>query len=200
MSLAALMGFGILLGAAFGVRTLAHRRRTGEAAFRSPPNRAAWVGDGLFTLGVAAVMVGPILELADVVEPLDGLAWFPVQVSGAVLLAVGAGIALLAQAQMGASWRAGIDVSEHYELVRDGLFRVVRNPFYLGIIVATTGVTLMVPSAVTAIGWIAVVFGCEIDVRLVEEPHLAATKGGRYREYAAITGRFLPSVGRGLRC
>ncbi|MGH8986791.1 MAG: methyltransferase family protein [Acidimicrobiia bacterium] len=84
-----------------------------------------------------------------------------------------------------------------YELVCHGLFRVVRNPFYLGIILAVAGVVLMVPSVVAALGWIAVVLGCEIDVRLVEEPHLSKALGPRYREYAAAaTGRFLPGLGR----
>lgn len=100
---------------------------------------------------------------------------------------------------MGASWRAGLDVSCSYELVSDGLFRMVRNPFYLGVILATAGVAMTAPSTVAGIGWMAVLLGCTIDVRLVEESHLAAVKGHHYYEYAAVTGRFLPRVGRGLR-
>lgn len=90
MAGAALVGFGILLGVAFGVRTVIHRHTTGEPTLRAPPTRAAWVGDGLFTLGVAAAIAGPVLELLDVVEPINSLALLPVKLSGAVLLAVGA--------------------------------------------------------------------------------------------------------------
>lgn len=199
MPAGALVGFGALLALAFGLRTVIHRRRTGEAGWRVPPTRAAWVGDGLFTSGLGAGIAAPVLDLVDVVEPIDALNRLPVQVTGAVLLVAGGGVGLVAQVQMGTTWRAGIDVSGRYELVRDGLFRVVRNPFYLGIILAAAGVALMVPNVVALVGWIAVVLGCEIDVRLVEEPHLVAAKGHAYREYATATGRFLPRLGRASR-
>ncbi|MGH8986511.1 MAG: methyltransferase family protein, partial [Acidimicrobiia bacterium] len=188
-----------LLVTVFGVRTVIHQRRMGETAWRAPPNRAARVGDGLFTIGVLAATAGPALDLADVVEPATAFDRFSVHVVGVALLSVGGALAVLAQVHMGESWRAGIDVSGSYELVCHGLFRVVRNPFYLGIILAVAGVVLMVPSVVTPLGWIAVVLGCEIDVRLVEEPHLSKALGPRYREYAAVTGRFLPGLGRGSR-
>jgi protein-S-isoprenylcysteine O-methyltransferase Ste14 len=196
MTVGALAGFGALLVTVFGVRTLIHRRRTGETGWRAPPNRAACVGDGLFTIGVVAAMTGPALDLADAIEPVTAFDQFAVHLVGVALLSLGGGLAVLAQIHMGESWRAGIDASGSYELVRHGLFRVVRNPFYLGIMMAVAGVVLMVPSVVTALGWIAVVLGCEIDVRLVEEPHLSQVLGVRYREYAAATGRFVPRVGR----
>ena len=33
-------------------------------------------------------------------------------------------------------------------------------------------------------------------MRLIEEPYLLATHGSSYRNYAAVTGRFVPSIGR----
>ncbi len=36
----------------------------------------------------------------------------------------------------------------------------------------------------------------ELQVRAVEEPHLQAEHGERYRAYAARAGRFVPGVGR----
>jgi protein-S-isoprenylcysteine O-methyltransferase Ste14 len=195
-AVAALVGFGFLLGLAFGVRTVIHRRATGDSGWRVAPTRAAWLGDGLFTMGVVGAVVGAVLDTAGVLEPIDALHRLAVQAVGVVVLASGGALAVLAQIQMGTSWRAGIDTSADYELVRNGLFRVVRNPFYLGIILAAAGVALLAPNIVTFSGWIAVVLGCEIDVRVVEEPLLAATKGQPYCEYAATTGRFLPGVGR----
>lgn len=196
MSTGALVGFAVLLGSAFGVRTLIHLRNTGESGWQVPPTPAARVGDGLFTIGVVAAIAGPVLDLVGAIEPIDELNRLSIQIAGVVFLAIGGGLCLLAQVQMGASWRAGIDVSGGYDLVCDGLFRVVRNPFYLGIILAAAGVAVMVPNVVAILGWIGVLLGCEIDVRLVEEPHLLATKGRRYREYAAATGRFFPRLGR----
>ena len=38
--------------------------------------------------------------------------------------------------------------------------------------------------------------GVEIQVRIVEEPHLDKTHGPTYRNYAHRVGRFVPAVGR----
>lgn len=196
MALGALVGFTILLVSAFGVRSIAQAHRTGDAGWRAPPTAAAYVGDGAFTMGVGAGIAGAVLSLTNTVEPIDALNRLATQVTGVFVLIAGGGLALVAQAQMGTAWRAGIDVSDQYELVRDGVFRVVRNPFYLGMIVAVAGIALMVPSLLALTGLVAIVVGCEIDVRLVEEPHLQRAKGYEYRRYAATTGRFVPRVGR----
>lgn len=95
----------------------------------------------------------------------------------------------------GRSWRAGIDVSHDYELVTRGLFGLVRNPFYTGFIVASAVVFLMSPNLVTLLGWVMVVAGCEVHVRLVEEPHLRATRGNDYSEYEKRVPRFIPRLG-----
>jgi protein-S-isoprenylcysteine O-methyltransferase Ste14 len=115
--------------------------------------------------------------------------------AGVVLLATGASVALRAQADMGTAWRAGIDLSDD-ELVTSGLFSAVRNPFYSGMILAAAGVSLMAPNAVALTGLAALVAGSQIDVRLVEEPHLRATHGDQFDKYAASVPRFMPRVHR----
>ncbi|MGH9216257.1 MAG: methyltransferase family protein [Acidimicrobiales bacterium] len=189
---AALVGYATFLAAAFGVRSVIHRRRTGATAWLVPPTPAARVGDGLFAVGVAAIVVAPVLDLAGWLEPLGAPDQLPVNAAGVVLLAGGAAVALVAQAQMGTAWRAGIEVAERYDLVRAGLFSIVRNPFYLGTLTASLGVALMVPSVASLAGWLAVLAGCEVDVRLVEEPHLRAVHGAAYAAYEGSVPRFVP--------
>jgi protein-S-isoprenylcysteine O-methyltransferase Ste14 len=149
MSVAALGGFAAFLVGAFGVRTIIHYRRVGRSGWRSSPTRMARAGDGLFTLGVSAGLVGSMLDVWGVLEPLPFVDHLAVNASGAVILAGGAVFALVAQAQMGRSWRAGIDMSNDYELITRGLFGIVRNPFYAGSIAASAGVFLMVPNLLT---------------------------------------------------
>ncbi|MGH9244661.1 MAG: methyltransferase family protein [Acidimicrobiales bacterium] len=192
-ALAALAGYGALLAAAFGVRTLLHRRTTGTSGWLRPPTRAARAGDGLFTVGVAATLAAPVLQLTDTLDPLAALDFVVVHIAGAGLLAVGSALALVAQAQMGPAWRAGIDRAARDPLVQTGLFHLVRNPFYLGIIAATVGVAGLTPNAAALAGTVALVAGCQIDVRLVEEPNLRAAHGARYESYAASTPRFVPN-------
>ena len=96
---------------------------------------------------------------------------------------------------MGASWRIGVDESERTELVTDGPFEFVRNPIYSGVIPLVAGLTLLAPNAVSIAAFAALFAALEIQVRLVEEPHLLRAHDPAYREYASRVGRFVPGVG-----
>jgi protein-S-isoprenylcysteine O-methyltransferase Ste14 len=90
----------------------------------------------------------------------------------------------------------GVDPSERTVLRSDGPFRWVRNPIFSWMILAASGLALLVPNAASLVGLAALVVGIELQVRLVEEPYLLRTHGAAYAGYAARTGRFLPGVGR----
>lgn len=194
MAVLALVGFWGLLAVVFGVRTVLHRRLTGQSGWLAPQTPAARLGDGLFTVGLVATSAALVGDLAGVVHRLEPLDRPAVAVAGALLWAVGAVLAVAAQSQMGSAWRAGIDLAGADDLVTTGAFGVVRNPFYVGVMAASAGVALMVPNAPAVVGWVGLVVGCEIDVRLVEEPHLRASHGAAWERYARSTPRFVPGV------
>lgn len=193
MAAVALAGYVALLVVAFGVRTILHRRRTGATGWVRPPTFAAWVGDGLFTLGVVAIIAGIVLDLVGALHPVNAVDSVAVQAVGVVLLAGGAGVTFTAQAQMRSAWRAGIDLSARNELISEGLFGRVRNPFYLGMLTASLGATLIVPNIASVVAWPVLLIGCEIDVRLVEERHLRAAHGDEYAAYERSVPRFVPT-------
>jgi protein-S-isoprenylcysteine O-methyltransferase Ste14 len=115
---------------------------------------------------------------------------------GLTLYTVGLVITFVAQLQMGASWRIGTNPDDHTDLVTRGLFASVRNPIYSAMGLAILGVVLTSP---TVLGIVAVVLGlvvAEMQVRLVEEPHLRREHDDTYVRYAATTGRFVPGIGR----
>jgi protein-S-isoprenylcysteine O-methyltransferase Ste14 len=109
-----------------------------------------------------------------------------------------AGIAgtLLSQAAMGDAWRPDVTPGDHTDLVTDGPFRIVRNPILACTLATAVGLTLLVPNLLALAMVVCIFVGIQIQVRLVEEPHLIATHGDPYRSYAARTGRFLPMIGR----
>jgi len=96
---------------------------------------------------------------------------------------------------MGASWRIGVDESERTDLVTGGPFAIVRNPIYSGVIPLVLGLMLLAPNPVTIAAFAALVAAFEIQVRLVEEPHLLRAHPDAYRDYASRVGRFVPGVG-----
>jgi protein-S-isoprenylcysteine O-methyltransferase Ste14 len=140
------------------------------------------------TLFAAAFAMEP--HITHALGPLEALeppllAWY-----GAALGA--AGVALLATAQfhMGASWRVGVPKDECNALVTRGLYRYSRNPIYLGMLLALTGVFLMAPNAVTLslllAGWIAI----SAQIRL-EEDYLRRIHGKAFAHYCDRTRRWL---------
>jgi protein-S-isoprenylcysteine O-methyltransferase Ste14 len=117
------------------------------------------------------------------------LAWL-----GVGLAVCGILLVALAQRQMGASFRIGID-DENTALVQDGLFRVVRNPIFTGVLAVLAGMFLAVPCWWMLGLWTAAAVTVSRQTRL-EERHLLALHGDAYRGYASRVGRFFPVVGR----
>lgn len=113
---------------------------------------------------------------------------------GWALMLVGFVLLLLAQAQMGASWRVGVD-ERPTALVTSGLFRLVRNPIYSALLAMMTGLVLVTPSPWTAMGWVYAATVVSQQTRL-EEQHLVRLHGAAYLAYAARVGRFVPGIGR----
>ncbi len=58
------------------------------------------------------------------------------------------------------------------------------------------GLALVTPNVVAVVGFVLLVLTIEVQVRVIEEPYLAATHGDAYRDYLAEVGRFAPGVGR----
>jgi protein-S-isoprenylcysteine O-methyltransferase Ste14 len=96
----------------------------------------------------------------------------------------------VAQFQMGASWRIGIDKKNRTELVETGLFRVSRNPIFLGMRLALAGFFLTIPNAVTLSTLVLGDVLMQIQVRL-EEEHLRNLHGARYAEFCRQVRRWI---------
>lgn len=86
---------------------------------------------------------------------LPGVVAWPVgvNVTGVALASIGMTLAFGAQMGMGASWRIGVQAGSEGPLVTTGLFRISRNPTFLGQGILLAGVLLASPSAFTLIGF-----------------------------------------------
>jgi protein-S-isoprenylcysteine O-methyltransferase Ste14 len=198
MSEAALALMGVYLLLAFGVRIAVQLRRTGETGvigLGSAPAREV-ISGGVFLLAIVAGALNPLLAELDAVEPWSWLDRGWAQALGFVLCAVGIAGTFASQMAMGASWRIGVDPGERTELVTEGLFSLSRNPIYLFMFSAWIGFALLVPSWLGAASIVLLLVGLELQVRLVEEPHLLRSYGQPYLAYASRVGRFVPGLGR----
>ena len=109
---------------------------------------------------------------------------------GLALLAAALIWVLVAQIQMGDSWRIGIDEKTSSPLVQDGLFGVSRNPIFLGMLVILVGLLFTVPTAATLVVTLVGFTLIHIQVRL-EEPFLIDKYGEAYRVYQKRVRRWL---------
>lgn len=109
---------------------------------------------------------------------------------GLALLAAALVWVLVAQIQMGDSWRIGIDEKTASPLVQHGLFAFSRNPIFLGMSVMLVGLLFTIPTAATVIVVLLGFALIHIQVRL-EEPFLIDKYGEAYRTYQKRVHRWL---------
>lgn len=122
--------------------------------------------------------------------PLDYLHLPALQGIGTIL-AIGSLIWIsVAQFQMGASWRIGLDHKNKTPLIRHGLFSVSRNPVFLGMLVSLLGFFLLLPNALTFLVLITGYLLIQIQIRL-EEEFLLTQHGKAYKMYSQKVRRLI---------
>jgi protein-S-isoprenylcysteine O-methyltransferase Ste14 len=109
---------------------------------------------------------------------------------GVALLLTSLAWTVVAQAQMGESWRIGIDEGHRTPLVRKGVFGFSRNPIFLGMMLTLLGLFLVTPNAVTLLVLCLGVVLIQIQVRL-EEEFLSGAHGDDYADYRRDVRRWL---------
>jgi protein-S-isoprenylcysteine O-methyltransferase Ste14 len=116
-----------------------------------------------------------------------------IDVLGFILGITGLSFCCYAQIVMGNSWRVGIDVNGHTDLITSGLYRYIRNPTYLGLFILCIGVWVIWPT------WSIALFGLifyvllEFQVRC-EEEFLAKIHNEQYQEFFKRTKRYIPKI------
>ena len=155
----------------------------------------------LVFLGVAVSVLLYSVGLAHWYTYLGPLVWLETSAAtavGLILLIFAFFWVLLAQAQMGSSWRIGIDELNKTALVTSGVFRFSRNPIFLGMRLNLLGLFLVMPNAVTLTLWLLGDIAIQIQV-FEEEAYLQRQHGADYQLYQAATPRYLGLPGRQVR-
>lgn len=109
---------------------------------------------------------------------------------GFVLLLLALVWVLIAQVHMQKSWRIGIDEDVKTELVQTGLFKISRNPIFLGMRVMLLGLFFIIPNAVTFTILITGETLIQTQVRL-EEEFLTRSHGQAYINYQKQVRRWM---------
>jgi protein-S-isoprenylcysteine O-methyltransferase Ste14 len=167
-----------------------------DEASAAPDRSGAWLflKDLLFTVlvpGTVAVYV-PVYK-AGGIPALRELEWGGPQWLAIFPLAAGTGIYLRCVwdfATVGRGTPAPIDAPRR--LVVAGLYRYVRNPMYVGILLLVTGWAILFGSLWIGIYAAFFVLSVHLFVVFYEEPHLRRTFGEPYERYCRGVRRWIP--------
>ena len=113
----------------------------------------------------------------------------PWSYSGIFLAAIGILIFVIAMGTMRDSWRAGIPASEKTELVTGGIYRISRNPAFLGFDLLYLGLLLAFFNVVHLVCVLFAIIMLHLQI-LQEERFLEGLFGEDYLRYKKKTGRY----------
>ncbi len=97
---------------------------------------------------------------------------------------------VVAQYQMGNSWRIGIDETNKSAFVTKGLFGLSRNPIFFGMLLTLIGFLLILPNALSLLALACGYLLMQVQIRL-EEEFLAKQYGKEYKTYQQKVRRWI---------
>ncbi|MBY0277019.1 isoprenylcysteine carboxylmethyltransferase family protein [Candidatus Binatia bacterium] len=199
MPYAALTGYFVFAGLAFGWRSWVHWQQTGSTGYRGlsgRPGSVEWWGGLLFAFAIVLTPLAAVLQARGTLSPLIAPRASTALVLGGTLYLAGLAGTLWSQLAMGTSWRIGVDAQERTALITRGPYGVIRNPIFTFMVLGLAGLAVLAPNALSILALAVLIAAVEIQVKAVEEPYLERTHGDAYRCYRAGTWRFVPGIGR----
>ena len=123
--------------------------------------------------------------------PLARVFAYPWNLLGLALILIGGALAACALRQFASRKTTPQPFGVSAALVTDGVFRLSRNPMYLGILMAVAGVAALLGSAAPWL--VAAGLGCALDLVFVrpEERRLDERFGDAFRRYRSRVRRWL---------
>jgi protein-S-isoprenylcysteine O-methyltransferase Ste14 len=171
-------------------------KKTGinPVVFKGTDNAHDFIGR-VFKLLLAAVVTGVLIYsfLPSAYHYLMPIPWMErawIRATGMILLGASLLWTVLAQMEMGESWRIGIDSEHRTKLIQTGVYRTSRNPIYLGLMTTLLGLFCVIPNFSTLMVFLLGVVLINIQVRL-EEEYLKTTHGDEYAAYAQQVSRWI---------
>ena len=113
----------------------------------------------------------------------------PLRIGGIILSFVGVGIFSIAVYTMQDNWRAGISKSDKTELVSTGIYKLSRNPAFLGFYLVYIGVLMMFFNWILFAFTILTITMLHFQI-LQEETHLTVIFGSEYTKYKLKVNRY----------
>jgi protein-S-isoprenylcysteine O-methyltransferase Ste14 len=130
----------------------------------------------------------PLFAFAD--YPLHPISFF----SGIVCLTFGLWLFYRSHVDLGTNWSITLEVREKHQLITSGIYRWVRHPMYLSLLIYSLGQALVVPNWLVGPSYgvaMLLIFACRLGP---EERMMTEQFGQAYEAYRAISKRLIPGL------
>jgi len=191
-----LVYFVIFFGVAVIWRNYVVAKRTGINAFKLNQTSGPEAITGIYfkCLPLLTILVFVVFALFPnvyvLLGPIKLLTYALIQYLGMGIMLVALVWVVVAQSQMGASWRIGIDREQKTEFVQRGVFRYSRNPIFVGVIIMAFGYFLILPNPITLAILVLDIALIQVQVAM-EEEYLTRQHKQEYRDYCQQVRRWL---------
>jgi len=111
--------------------------------------------------------------------------------AGIALFGISIAVGWFVSAHLKESWRVGIHEDQKTELIMDGIYKYVRNPYFISYFIMFFSLFLVRPSIIL-LALIAITIAIFHRMVMNEERHLLQLHGEKYMSYKETTGRYLP--------
>ena len=183
---------GVVLLACFYGAYFLKMLRQRKAGIRTDQLGAGKTGSARrIELGVkAASYAVPVAEIASLAMNVTALP-LPIRVAGLLTTVAGLAFFLASVVTLGESWRAGVSEHDRTSLVTKGVYRISRNPAFLGFDLVYVGFVLMFCNLSLGIISAVAIVMFHLQIVCVEERYLLKSFGDDYRGYRGEVCRYL---------
>ena len=155
--------------------------------------------------GIVVFSLGLLTSARDgydgLVETLWDLIWHPrnwellsvPNIVGLAMLVIGLTVAFVAVGTLGRFYASTLMIRQDHRLITHGVYRLVRHPIYLGVLVVIFGVPAYA-SSLNGFLVMSVLIPIILNRIRIEERLLTEEFGNAYREYQETTKKLIPFI------
>lgn len=141
------------------------------------------------TMKIVTYLV-PAVEIVSIILNTSFFA-VPVRIVGVLAAVVGVAVFIISVLTMRDSWRAGVSKTDKTELVTKGIYKISRNPAFLGFDLMYLGILLMFFNLVLYIVSLFAMLIFHLQIVNVEEEFLLEAFGDEYLRYKKKVCRYI---------
>lgn len=138
----------------------------------------------------AATLLVPAVEVISIIGNITALP-LGIRGIGAGVAVVGDVVFILSVWTMKDSWRAGVPETDKTELVTNGIYKISRNPAFLGFDLVYAGILMMFFNWILLAVSLFAIIMFHLQIVNVEEDFLLISFGQEYVEYRKTVHRYL---------